>query len=225
MNIEKIKKSLDYITNDFDTSVDLSLKRFRNAVTDLAEEINCKRLLSQGGVVNEPAEGVEALIGKQIRFGGMEWTVLEQDDNTIEILSNNYLPDEYEFGRTNIWARSTLRKTLHEWLKTWAGDNKIEEYVRSMYVASMDEASEVLDESIDQIRLLTLEEQLRYRRLGIMPKYTPGWQWTITAGRGIAHIVWGSYSSGHVDGNYSYCAARCAPALIISLDAPFELIS
>lgn len=236
---------MNQITKELEIDIKNADKRFTEAVEQFSSAVKAfdgsietvigqlnkaiykyKRSLINGGQEEKtPAEGAEDLIGKQIRFGGMEWTVLEQDDKTIFIVSNSYLPGEYEFGGTNIWARSTLREALHSWMSKWIYENEIEEYLVSMYVASMNEAGEVLDESIDQVRLLTLEEHLRYRRLGIMPKYTPDWQWTITALRGYAIYVWLVYSSGYVYGNAACHAHRCAPALTIMLGAPFELIS
>lgn len=166
------------------------------------------------------------VVGKRIRFGDMEWTVLDQDEDRLFIISNTLLPDEYKFdhdGR-NVWAKSSLRDDLHRWLEEWSEASGVEDYLLSMNTVSMNEAAEVLGTSTDRVRLLTLEEQLRYRRLGYLPKYND-WQWTITAYRSTAHIAWFVYASGSV---YTYSASyalRCAPSVCISLEAPFERIN
>lgn len=174
----------------------------------------------------EQLEGkVGNVVGKRIRFGGMEWTVLDQDEDRLFIISNTLLPDEYEFdhdGR-NVWAKSSLRDDLHKWLEEWSEANGVEDYLLSMNTVSMSEAAEVLGTSTDRVRLLTLEERLRYRRLGYLPKYDD-WQWTITANRSYAGHAWRVYASGNVYASNAYNAFRCAPSVCISLEAPFERI-
>lgn len=165
------------------------------------------------------------IVGKRIRFGDMEWTVLEQDEDRLFIISSTLLPDEYEFdhdGR-NVWAKSSLRDDLHRWLEEWSEASGVEDYLLSMSTVSMNEAAEALGTSTDRVRLLTLEEQLRYRRLGYLPKYDD-WQWTITAYRSSATYAWLVYASGYVVTYYAYYAYRCAPSVCISLEAPFERI-
>ena len=165
------------------------------------------------------------IVGKCIRFGDMEWTVLDQDEDRLFIISNTLLPDEYEFdhdGR-NVWAKSSLRDDLHKWLEEWSEASGVEDYLLSMSTVSMNEAAEALGTSTDRVRLLTLEEQLRYRRLGYLPKYND-WQWTITANRNDAYDAWIVNASGHVTANNASYAIRCAPSVCISLEAPFERI-
>ena len=175
----------------------------------------------------EQLEGkIGNVVGKRIRFGDMEWTVLDQDEDRLFIISNTLLPDEYEFdhdGR-NVWAKSSLRDDLHRWLEEWSEANGVEDYLLSMSTASMNEAAEVLGTSTDRVRLLTLEEQLRYRRLGYLPKYDD-WQWTITATRSHAHYAWVVTTSGYVTNASACYAGRCAPSVCISLEAPFERIN
>ena len=166
------------------------------------------------------------IVGKRIRFGDMEWTVLDQDEDRLFIISNILLPDEYEFdhdGR-NVWAKSSLRDDLHRWLEEWSEASGMEDYLLSMSTASMNEAAEVLGTSTDHVRLLTLEEQLRYRRLGYLPKYDD-WQWTITAHRYNASNAWIVFTSGTVTTTSACNANRCAPSVCISLEAPFERIN
>ena len=175
----------------------------------------------------EQLEGkIGNVVGKRIRFGDMEWTVLDQDEDRLFIISNTLLPDEYEFdhdGR-NVWAKSSLRDDLHRWLEEWSEANGVEDYLLSMSTASMNEAAEVLGTSTDRVRLLTLEEQLRYRRLGYLPKYDD-WQWTITAARSTAGDAWIVNASGYVYNDYASYAKGCAPSVCISLEAPFERIN
>ena len=173
----------------------------------------------------EETTGAEDLIGAHIRFGDMEWTVLEQDDDSLFIVANKLLPAVYQFdakGR-NVWAKSTMREELHQWLKEWAEENDVDKYIFPMRTESTNEASEVLGTSDDRVRLLTLEEQLRYRRLGLLPKYDD-WQWTITATRTYANLAWIVYTIGYVGTTSAYYAYRCAPSVYISLEAPFERI-
>ena len=165
------------------------------------------------------------IVGKRIRFGDVEWTVLDQDEDRLFIVLSSLLPDTYEFdhdGR-NVWAKSSLRDDLHRWLEEWSEASGVEDYLLSMSTVSMNEAAEALGTSTDRVRLLTLEEQLRYRRLGYLPKYDD-WQWTITAYRNNAGIAWIVYASGYVNSNYASYAGRCAPSVCISLEAPFERI-
>lgn len=166
-----------------------------------------------------------SITGKRIRFGDMEWIVLEQDEDSLQIVSAELLPEEHDFdhdGR-NVWAKSSLRDDLHRWLEEWSEKNGVEDYLLSMSTVSMNEAAEVLGTSTDRVRLLTLEEQLRYRRLGYLPKYDD-WQWTITATRYTANSAWFVYSSGSVNYHNASYGFRCAPSVLIRLEAPFELI-
>ena len=165
------------------------------------------------------------IVGKRIRFGDKEWTVLDRDDGCLLIVLNSFLPYNYPFDEDNrnVWAKSSLRDELHKWIEEWSEKNGVEDYLLSMSTVSMNEAAEVLGTSTDLVRLLTLEEQLRYRRLGYLPEYDD-WQWTITASRGTASDAWVVTTSGYV-GAISACGAyRCAPSVCISLEAPFERI-
>jgi len=174
----------------------------------------------------EQLEGkIGNVVGKRIRFGDMEWTVLDQDEDRLFIVLSSLLPDTYKFdhdGR-NVWAKSSLRDDLHKWLEEWSEASGVEDYLLSMSTVSMNEAAEVLGTSTDRVRLLTLEEQLRYRRLGYLPKYDD-WQWTITANRSHATNAWIVSTSGNVYAGNAYNASRCAPSVCISLEAPFERI-
>ena len=165
------------------------------------------------------------IVGKRIRFGDKEWTVLDRDDSCLLIVLNSFLPHNYPFDEDNrnVWAKSSLRDELHKWIEEWSEKNGVEDYLLSMSTVSMNEAAEVLGTSTDLVRLLTLEEQLRYRRLGYLPKYDD-WQWTITAYRYHANDAWHVYSSGSVTNHNAYHATRCAPSVCISLEAPFERI-
>ena len=205
------------------------VREFRDCCEQLNKSIN--RLIDRlpaGDLITgtlEETSSAEDLIGARIRFGDMEWTVLEQDEDRLFIISNTLLPDKYEFdhdGR-NVWAKSSLRDDLHKWLKEWSEVSGVEDYLLSMSTVSMNEAAEVLGTSTDQVRLLTLEEQLRYRRLGYLPKYDD-WQWTITANRYGAYYAWIVGTSGHVTTSNACSASRCAPSVYISLEAPFERI-
>ena len=165
------------------------------------------------------------IVGKRIRFGDKEWTVLDRDDGCLLIVLNSFLPYNYPFDEDNrnVWAKSSLRDELHKWIEEWSEKNGVEDYLLSMSTVSMNEAAEVLGTSTDLVRLLTLEEQLRYRRLGYLPEYDD-WQWTITAARYTATIAWFVGASGYVGTNSAYSALRCAPSVCISLEAPFERI-
>lgn len=196
---------------------------------EFRKEINAEGYKETEAALRDCLEQLEGkignVVGKRIRFGDMEWTVLDQDEDGLFIISNTLLPDEYEFdhdGR-NVWAKSSLRDDLHKWLEEWSEANGMEDYLLSMNTVSMNEAAEVLGTSTDRVRLLTLEEQLRYRRLGYLPKYND-WQWTITAHRSLANVAWFVGASGRVRASYAYGAIRCAPSVCISLEAPFERI-
>lgn len=117
------------------------------------------------------------IVGKRIRFGDKEWTVLDRDDGCLLIVLNSFLPYNYPFDEDNrnVWAKSSLRDELHKWIEEWSEKNGVEDYLLSMSTVSMNEAAEVLGTSTDLVRLLTLEEQLRYRRLDYLPKYDD-WQ-------------------------------------------------
>ena len=173
----------------------------------------------------EETSGAEDLIGARIRFGDMDWTVLEQDDDSLFMVANKLLPDEYQFDTKNwnVWAKSAMREELHQWLKEWAEENDVDKYIFPIRTESTNEASEVLGTSDDRVRLLTLEEQLRYRRLGLLPKYDD-WQWTITAYRHYANYAWIVSTGGLVYATNAYNAYGCAPSVYISLEAPFERI-
>ena len=197
---------------------------------EFRKEINADGYKETEAALRDCLEQLEGkignVVGKRIRFGDLEWTVLDQDEDRLFIISNTLLPDEYEFdhdGR-NVWAKSSLRDDLHKWLEEWSEASGVEDYLLSMSTASMNEAAEVLGTSTDRVRLLTLEEQLRYRRLGYLPKYND-WQWTITPNRNYAHVAWIVYTSGNVNASSAYNAGRCAPSVCISLEAPFERIN
>lgn len=196
---------------------------------EFRKEINAEGYKETEAALRDCLEQLEGkvgnVVGKRIRFGGMEWTVLDQDEDRLFIILSSLLPDEYEFdhdGR-NVWAKSSLRDDLHKWLEEWSEANGVEDYLLSISTASMNEAAEVLGTSTDRVRLLTLEEQLRYRRLGYLPKYDD-WQWTITAPRLTANYAWIVSTSGSVDTYRADNANRCAPSVCISLEAPFERI-
>ena len=197
---------------------------------EFRKEINAEGYKETEAALRDCLEQLEGkignVVGKRIRFGDMEWTVLDQDEDRLFIISNTLLPDEYEFdhdGR-NVWAKSSLRDDLHKWLEEWSEASGVEDYLLSMSTASMNEAAEVLGTSTDRVRLLTLEEQLRYRRLGYLPKYND-WQWTITAYRHTAYSAWFVTTSGYVTTSTASNANRCAPNVCISLEAPFERIN
>ena len=197
---------------------------------EFRKEINAEGYKETEAALRDCLEQLEGkvgnVVGKRIRFGGMEWTVLDQDEDRLFIILSSLLPDEYEFdhdGR-NVWAKSSLRDDLHKWLEEWSEANGVEDYLLSISTASMNEAAEVLGTSTDRVRLLTLEEQLRYRRLGYLPKYND-WQWTITAYRGTATFAWIVTTSGGVGTAGACYAIRCAPSVCISLEAPFERIN
>lgn len=201
--------------------IEVFCKKMNKLIDELNKELGIES--QEDNKTEKPC--AEDLIGKSIRFGDMEWTVLEQDDDSLFIVANTLLPDVYEFdtkGR-NVWAKSSMREKLHKWLKEWAKKNDVDEYIYTIITDSTDEAAEVLGTSDDRVRLLTLEEQLRYRRLGLLPKYDD-WQWTISASRGSAYSAWFVGSSGYVDPNYASYSHRCAPSVYISLEAPFERI-
>ena len=196
---------------------------------EFRKEINAEGYKETEAALRDCLEQLEGkignVVGKRIRFGGMEWTVLDQDEDRLFIVLSSLLPDEYEFdhdGR-NVWAKSSLRDDLHKWLEEWSEASGVEDYLLSMSTVSMNEAAEALSTSTDRVRLLTLEEQLRYRRLGYLPKYND-WQWTITATRSTAGIAWFVYTSGSVCAGSACNAIRCAPSVCISLEAPFERI-
>lgn len=196
---------------------------------DFRREVSAEGYKDTEAAIRDCLEQLEGkignVVGKRIRFGGMEWKVLEQDEDRLFIVLSSLLPDEYEFdhdGR-NVWVKSSLRDDLHKWLEEWSEASGVEDYLLSMGTVSMNEAAEVLGTSTDRVRLLTLEEQLRYRRLGYLPKYDD-WQWTITAHRNYATYAWVVYSGGGVGANGACGAYRCAPSVCISLEAPFERI-
>ena len=208
-----------------DQIISQKIEVFCKKMNKLIDELNKELGIESQEDSKAEKTGAEDLIGKHIRFGDMEWTVLEQDDDSLFIVADTLLPDEYEFDKNgcNVWASSSMRKRLHKWLKEWAEENGVDEHIYTVITDSTDEASEVLGTSDDRVRLLTLEEQLRYRRLGFLPEYDD-WQWTITASRNTAHIAWIVLSSGTVGAYYAYNAYRCAPSVYISLEAPFERI-
>lgn len=196
---------------------------------EFRKEINADGYKETEAALRDCLEQLEGkignVVGKRIRFGDMEWTVLDQEEDRLFIVLSSLLPDAYEFDHDcrNVWAKSSLRDDLHKWLEEWSEASGVEDYLLSMSTVSMNEAAEVLGTSTDRVRLLTLEEQLRYRRLGYLPKYDD-WQWTITATRNGASLAWVVGTSGTVGTGNASSALRCAPSVCISLEAPFERI-
>ena len=131
--------------------IEVFCKKMNKLIDELNKELGIES--QEDNKTEKP--GAEDLIGKSIRFGDMEWTVLEQDDDSLFIVANTLLPDVYEFdtkGR-NVWAKSSMREKLHKWLKEWAKKNDVDEYIYTIITDSTDEAAEVLGTSDDRVRL------------------------------------------------------------------------
>lgn len=146
----------------------------------------------------------EVEVGSVIKYGGVEWVVLERNAHLKSVLvvaKDCLFEAEFDDNNENNWAKSSLRKTLNDFSATvlhpairGIKKSDLVEFERDL---TTDDGMTDYGVCKDYISLYTCDEYRRYRKL--IPNCGK-WHWTIT-GDSIVYScgVRGVYSDGALD--------------------------
>lgn len=118
--------------------------------------------------------------GTVIPFGGMEWIVLESENNITRLLAKESIGDmPFDENNSNNWTNSSLRAYLNgEFLKTLiANGANPNAFHQDTYSLIDDDGLDDYGNSIDSVGLLSVDQYRKYRR--IISKLDDCW-WLIT---------------------------------------------
>ena len=126
----------------------------------------------------------------------------------------------HEFGPTNDWRTSKLRKYLNSTFAKDLCEGNMDELLDTVTdLTAMDGLTDY-GHSIDKVTLLTVDQCRRYRYIRPLPK--EGWEWTSTPDGtpSSPHTnnttdAWGLYTDGSLDSDYCSNSHGARPAFTL----------
>lgn len=194
------------------------VERAATELEKIADIANFHAEITEEGIANAVNPGDHFVLC------GVEWIALERHGDTMLSITAEPIDGKLVFddGNSNKWSTSDIRQSLDDWLSGLYDPSG--SAFKTMHDEQTDTAGEVVDKPCDDMaRLLTLEEYLRFMRLGYIKVDKAGavrtWLWTMSAHRGNAYNVWFVTASGGVTNTYANFGYRVCPVCEIKLDA------
>ncbi len=169
-------------------------------------------------------------VGSFIKYGGLDWVVLEHTKKGVKVLSKTLLFERaFDSDNKNNWAKSSLRKelknfntggccTAHENL-VGVKKSDLVEFNRNL---TTDDGMRDYGTCKDYISLISCEEYRKYRDL--IPN-ADNWWWTLTGDSLVySYIVRDVGSGGTLGSNYAYIGSSgVRPLCILKPDTLVEI--
>lgn len=131
--------------------------------------------------------------GTVIPFGGMDWIVLESEENMTRLLAKESIENmPFDEDNSNNWTNSSLRAYLNgEFLETLVANGaNPNAFLQDTYSLIADDGLDDYGSSIDCVGLLSVDQYRKYRRI---ISNLDDWWWLITPysveSNGYSHSV------------------------------------
>jgi len=158
--------------------------------------------------------------GTLIPFGGMDWIILESEENMTRLLAKESIGDmPFDEDNSNNWTNSSLRAYLNgKFLETLiANDANPNAFLQDTYSLIADDGLDDYGSSVDCVGLLSVDQYRKYRRI---ISNLDDWWWLITpysaTSNGYSHSVRRVGTAGTLNyGNACYGGDGVRPALTL----------
>lgn len=167
--------------------------------------------------------------GTLIRIAGMDFIVLEKEDDMVAVIKAECWKD-MAFGETNNYEKSEVREALNtEFLQLTINDIGEENIIKHKVDLTSDDGLKDYGECEDRVSLITCDRYRKYRGKGLLGNINDYW-WTATPwsteSNGYKNQVRIVLSSGALNSgtaSYNGCAVR--PFMILNSSTSVQVVS
>lgn len=196
--------------------IELIKKNYKDLDAEQVDELAAK---IYGLLPTKKRKLCDIKVGDTFKYAGYEFTKLADEENSCYCLMSNMV-FESEFGETNDWAKSPIRKQLNEFDKD--GNSKSIKGIKKsdLEEVSLNYTAYKIPNGIskDMITCLSYEEYLAYA-FSTVDKYT----WLRSGYENLANFASLLYSSGALSNALANTRYAVRPALHFKKDLEIEV--